>query len=188
MKLTNHYRERLINIRHRYKGRSVGFRSDRIRLPNGHHSQRDYLTHPGAVGVLAFERPDSIILVKQYRYPVGEFTYEIPAGKLSPGENPMHCVRRELEEETGFRARRFTKLARFWPTAAFATEVIHLYVAQGLTAAQAHPDDDEFLELVRVSPKQIERMIRTGRIRDSKTIIAYLLWKTGRTQRTRATR
>ena len=178
MKLTKRYRERFRKKLHTYQGRAVGFRCDKIVLPDGKPAQREYLTHPGAVGVLAFETPNKIILVKQFRYPVGEFTYEIPAGKLDHhGERPDACIRRELQEETGYRAKRLSKLLSYWPTAAFSDEVIHLYVARELTPVRARPDDDEFIELVKVSPRQLERWITSGRIRDSKTLIAYLAWK-----------
>lgn len=179
VQLTSRHKERFRRTIRRFKGRSVGFRSDAIGLPGGRTRTREYLTHPGAAGVLAFETPKTILLVKQFRYPVGEFTCEIPAGKLSPGEDPLACVRRELEEETGFRARQIRKLLSYWPTAAFSQEVIHLYVAQELVPTRMNPDDDEFLEIVKVSPKTLESMIRRGRIRDSKTLIAYLAWKTG---------
>lgn len=177
MKLTERYRERFKNNLHLYKGRAVGFRADRVSLPDQQTAQREYMTHPGAVGVLAFESPHKIILVKQFRYPVKQFTYEIPAGKLTPGEDPLACVRRELEEETGFRARKVSKLLAFWPTAAFSNEVIHLYLARGLVKTRMNPDEDEFLEVISASPRHIERWIRSGRIRDSKTLIAYLAWK-----------
>src|SRR5207302_7393343 len=135
---------------------------------------REYLTHPGAVGVLAFTRDGQILLVKQFRYPVGKFTLEIPAGKLAQGEDPLKCVRRELEEETGFVAKKIQKLLSFWPTAAFSNEVIHLYVAQDLRPTRMHPDDDEYLELVTVTPARLDTMIRQGKIQDSKTLISYL--------------
>lgn len=177
MRLTRHFREKFQKILHHYQGQAVGFRCDRISLPQGAIGQREYLTHPGAVGVLAFKTPRQILLVKQYRYPVREFTYEIPAGKLSKKESPLACVRRELEEETGFRAHRLRKLLTYWPTSAFSNEAIHLYLAQGLTATRMDPDEDEFLELIIVSPGRLEAMIRSGHVRDSKTLIAYLVWK-----------
>jgi len=177
MKLTARYKERFLKTLVTHKGRAVGFRVDQIRLPNGQKAQREYLTHPGAVGVLAFESPTKILLVKQYRYPVGEFTYEIPAGKLTKGEDPVECVKRELEEEAGFRAPKVRKIVAFWPTAAFSDEVIHVFVATHLIPTHIHPDEDEFLEIVRVSPAKMERLIKTGKIRDSKSIIAYYSWK-----------
>lgn len=180
MKLTARYKERFRRTLHKHQGKAVGFRSDEVRIPGGKMAKREYLTHPGAVGVLAFATPDKILLVKQFRYPVGEFTYEIPAGKLAPGEDPLACVKRELEEEAGYRARRIRKMIAFWPTAAFSDEVIHVYVADKLTKTEVNPDEDEFLELVTVSPARLEKLIKTGKIRDSKTIIAYLSWKSFR--------
>lgn len=177
MKLTTKHRERFVRKGRIFQGNAVGFRMDHVRIPGGGVRQREYMTHPGAVGALALSGKNKILLVKQYRYPVGEFTYEIPAGKLGKRENPLSCMKRELEEETGHRAKKIVKLLSFWPTAAFSDEVIHLYLATDLIATQAHPDDDEFLELVEFSPAQIEKLIRSGKIRDSKTLIAYLAWK-----------
>jgi len=177
MRLTAKHRERFVKKIHHHQGNAVGFQIDRIRLPDGKLAQREFLTHPGAVGALAFTKDGKILLVKQYRHPVRQFTYEIPAGKLGKGEDPLACVKRELEEETGHKAGRIRKLTSFWPTGAFSDEVIHLYLADRLMETEAHPDDDEFLELVRVTPRQLDRMIRTGKIHDSKTLIAYLAWK-----------
>src|SRR5688572_25868224 len=100
MKLTRRYREHFLKTVLNYQGTAVGFRCDRVQVPGRTTAAREYLTHPGAVGILAFSKPDEIVLVKQYRYPVKEFTYELPAGKLAPGEDPGRCVRRELAEET----------------------------------------------------------------------------------------
>jgi ADP-ribose pyrophosphatase len=177
MKLSARYQERFKKNLHLYEGRSVGFRADQVLIPNGHLARREFMTHPGAVGVLAFPSPNKILLVKQYRFPVRQFTYEIPAGKLKVGEKPLSCVSRELEEETGYCARKIKPLVSYWPTAAFSTEVIHLYVATHLVATHMHPDDDEFLELVTVTPRQLENWMRSGKIHDSKTLIAYLAWK-----------
>jgi len=179
VKLTVRHRERFRKTLRHIKGKATGFRIDEIFLPDNRLRTREYLTHPGAVGVLAFESPTKILLVKQFRYPMGVFTLEIPAGKLAKGEDPGDCVRRELEEETGFVASKIHKLVSYWPTAAFSQEVIHLYIAEGLRPTRMNPDDDEYLELLRVSPRQLERWIRAGKIRDSKTLIAYLTWKAG---------
>jgi ADP-ribose pyrophosphatase len=177
MKLTARYKERFTKNLHTFKGKAIGFRCDQVRTANGHLVRREYLTHPGAVGVLAFESPQKIILVKQYRYPIKQFTYEIPAGMLGIGENPLACVKRELEEETGYRAANISKLVSYWPTAAFSTEIIHLYVARDLVMTRPHPDEDEFIEIVKVSPRQLEKWMRSGKIPDSKTLIAYNAWK-----------
>jgi ADP-ribose pyrophosphatase len=177
MKLSSLHKERFIKTLEKGGGKAVSFRVDEVTVPEGKRATREYLTHPGAVGALAVDREGKIILVKQYRYPVKEFTLEIPAGKLAKGENPLACVRRELEEEAGVQARKIKKLLSFWPTAAFADEVIHLYVATELVETRAHPDEDEYLELMRLSPRTIETYIRQGKIRDSKTLIAYFTWK-----------
>jgi ADP-ribose pyrophosphatase len=179
VKLTSKHKEHFLKIAHKYEGKAVGFRADTIRLPDGRARNREYMTHPGAVGVLAFASPSTILLVKQYRYPAGEFTLEIPAGKLSKGEDPLDCVRRELEEETGYVAAKIRKLLSFWPTAAFSDEVIHLYIAEGLRPTRMNPDDDEYIELVRLSPARLHALIRAGKIQDSKTLISYLAWKAG---------
>src|SRR5258706_14131532 len=177
MRLTAKHKERFKKIAHKLEGKAIGFRMDEIYLPDNRVRTREYITHPGAVGVLAFEAPDKIILVKQFRYPVGEFTLEIPAGKLAKGEDPLACVKRELEEETGFVASKIKKLLSFCPTAAFSDEVIHLYVAQGLRPTRMNPDDDEYIELVTMSPARLGALIRAGKIQDSKTLISYLAWR-----------
>ena len=177
MKLTDEFKEVLRKRVQDYQGHAIGFRTDEVFIPSGKTARREYITHPGAVGVLAIDQKGLMVLVKQYRYPIAQFTYEIPAGKLAKGEDPLHCVKRELEEEAGLRAKKIKKLVAYWPTAAFSQEVIHLFVASDLTETPAHPDEDEFLELVRYTPQRIETMIRRGEIQDSKTLIAFFAWK-----------
>jgi ADP-ribose pyrophosphatase len=163
-----------------HKGRAVDFWSDTVRLPSGGAATREYLGHPGAVAVVAVKEPGpdpKIVFVRQYRYPVKEVTLEIPAGKLDKGEKPLLCVRRELEEETGFRAGSVRKLLSFWPTPAFADEVIHVYLARSLSPGSFRPDEDEFLEPAVLPLSRALSLIRAGRIKDSKTIIALLAFK-----------
>ncbi|MBI3565527.1 MAG: NUDIX hydrolase [Elusimicrobia bacterium] len=157
-----------------WRGRAVDFRVDTVRLPNGKKATREYLDHPGAVGVVPFLDGDTVVMVRQYRHPVGEVTLELPAGKLDKGESELTCVKRELAEETGYTARKITRLVQYWPTPAFANEVLHLYVAEGLTAGRMDTDDDEFLQCVRVPFKKALAMALDGRIKDSKTIIGLL--------------
>ena len=166
--------ETFVRRRQICQGGAVRFVIDRIRLPNGRLADREYLDHPGAVGVLPLLDRDTVVMVRQFRHPVGQITYEIPAGKLTRGEKPMSCLRRELQEETGYRAKRFKKLVSYWPTPAFSNELLHLYVAEGLTAGPVSPDEDEFLEVVLVPIQRALRWVFSGKIRDSKTIIALL--------------
>lgn len=171
------FRERRRRLLQHYRGHAVGFRIDEVVLPNGKSAQREYLVHPGAVGVLPFLDHRRILLVRQYRYPVHQMTYEIPAGKLSPGESPRGCVQRELEEETGYRAAVIRPLLAYWPTAAFSTEVLHLFWATGLRQTARRPDDDEFVETAIVPLRQAFQWIKAGTIQDSKTIITLLAWR-----------
>ena len=159
-----------------YQGRSVDFYADSIRLPNGHRAIREYLAHPGAVAVLPLLHRRTVVLIKQYRYPVHRVTYEIPAGKLDPGETLLRCVRRELEEESGYTAKKIKHLISYWPTPAFSNEILHIYCAEGLKAGGNHPDADEFLEIAHVPIRKALRWVLQGKIRDSKTVIALLTY------------
>ncbi len=157
-----------------YRGRSVNLNVDEIRLPNGKKATREYLDHPGAVGVVPFLDEQTVILVRQYRHPVGRVTLEIPAGKLDKGERPLRCLERELREETGYTARRIKPLLNYWPTPAFANEVLHLYIAEDLVPGKFSPDEDEFLQVVPMSFQEALGLARRGKIMDSKTVIALL--------------
>lgn len=170
-------KERLVRRRQVYRGRTVDFWVDTVRLSTGRTAPREYLGHPGAAAVLAFDQRGRVVMVKQYRHPVGRVTYEIPAGKLDGKERPLACVKRELQEEAGFRARIVTPLLRYWPTPAFSNEVLHLFVARGLTPVAASPDEDEFLSRVFIPYSRALRWVLTGRIQDSKTVIALLAWE-----------
>ncbi|PKN01401.1 MAG: ADP-ribose pyrophosphatase [Elusimicrobia bacterium HGW-Elusimicrobia-1] len=173
------YTEKLHRRRRIYTGKSVNFSADVARLPDGKTSVREYLEHPGAVAVLPLMPGGrQAVFVRQYRYPVGKETLEIPAGKLSAKENPLACAKRELEEETGMRAGSIKKLFSYWPSAAFSTEVIHVYVATRLARGSFNPDSDEFIEPVIVDIDEAICMVRRGLIRDSKTALALLYYET----------
>ncbi len=157
-----------------WRGRAVNFDVDTVRLPNGKLATREYMSHPGAVGVVPFLDEDTVVLVRQYRHPVGEVTLELPAGKLDPRESILSCIKRELAEETGYTASRIKPLIQYWPTPAFADEVLHLFVATGLKAGRMNADDDEFIETVIMPFKKAVELVRRGKIRDSKTVIGLL--------------
>lgn len=166
--------EKFVRKKTVWRGRAVDFRVDTVRLPNGKLATREYLDHPGAVGVVPLLPGRRVVMVRQYRHPVREVTLELPAGKLDPRESPLTCVRRELREETGYSARRLTPLIQYWPTPAFANEVLHLYVAEGLKAGKMDTDEDEFLECVTLPLRKALDLVRRGEIRDSKTVIGLL--------------
>lgn len=157
-----------------WRGRAVNFDVDTVRLPNGELATREYMNHPGAVGVVPFLDRDTIVMVRQYRHPVRQVTLELPAGKIDPRESVLSCIKRELAEETGYTAAKFTPLIRYWPTPAFADEVLHLYVATGLKPGKVNADEDEFIEAVNIPFKKAVAMVRKGEIRDSKSVIGLL--------------
>lgn len=157
-----------------YKGRIVGLSVHRIRV-GGRTVTRELVEHPGAAAVLAFDGDGKVVLVRQDRYPHGE-AIEVPAGTLERGERPRDCAIRELQEETGYRARRMARLLSFHPSIGYNTEVIHCYVATGLEPAPSNPDDDEKITVVRMGIDRVIGMIRSGRITDSKTICSVLTY------------
>jgi ADP-ribose pyrophosphatase len=175
-----HLIETLVRRKTVYSGGAVDFRVDRVALPNGKRAEREFLDHPGAVGVIPILPGGRVVLVRQYRHPVAEVTLEIPAGKLDSKESPLRCVRRELKEETGYTAGHLRPLLRYWPTPAFANELLYLFVAENLRLGSRNPDEDEFLDVVEMSFKKALSLVRRGEIRDSKTVIAllaYELWE-----------
>lgn len=165
--------EKLISKRVVYNG-VVGFVVDRVMLPDKKIAKREYMRHPGAVAGVAIKN-GRIILVKQYRHPVRRITYELPAGKIDRNESPIKCMKREFEEETGYRFSSYRKLISYNPTPAFSDEVIHIYLLKGIKKGRFNPDRDEFIEVVEVPVKEVIKMIDKSEITDSKTIIGVLM-------------
>jgi len=160
-----------------YKGKVLDFYCDEVELPDGRKATREYINHPGAAAVLPFVDKDNIVLVKQYRYVVGDATYEIPAGKMDKGETPIECAQREFEEETGLKAKKIEKLISFYPSTAFSNEILHIFTAFGVTKGKMNQDEDEFVEKMIVKFKDALEMVKDGTIIDSKTIIALLMFE-----------
>ncbi|KAF6248058.1 NUDIX hydrolase [Nitrosopumilus sp. b3] len=142
----------------------------------GRKVKREMIEHRGAAAMLAFDEEKKVILVKQHRFPHG-YVLEIPAGTLEKKEEPVKCAFRELEEETGYRAKKMTHLITYYPSIGYNTEVIHCFVASGLKKiADLKLDDDEILSVVKMDLKKLIKMIKTGKIQDSKTICAVLTY------------
>lgn len=167
-------KEKTIGQTYQYKGRIINLRLDDIELPNGRPAKREVVEHPGGVCVAALTDRDEVLLVRQFRYPYEEEILEIPAGKLEPGEDPAECGRRELLEETGATAGFYTSLGKLYPTPGYCSEIIHLYFAKDLKFGRQKPDEDEFLEVVKIPLERLVDMILAGEIRDAKTQTAVL--------------
>ena len=142
----------------------------------GRKVKREMIEHRGAAAMLAFDENEKVILVKQHRFPHG-YVLEIPAGTLEKKEDPLNCAYRELEEETGYRAKKMTHLITYYPSIGYNSEVIHCYVASGLKKiADLKLDEDEILSVEKISLKRLLGMIKNGKIQDSKTICAVLTY------------
>ena len=158
-----------------FKGKLLDVRKDTVTLPNNEMGFREWINHPGAACSVPLLSENKIILVKQYRYPIREETIEIPAGKIDSGEDPEKCAYRELEEETGYKAKKLTLLTSFYPAIGFANEKIWIYLAKNLVKSNSNTDKDEFVETISVDLNIALDMVAQGMIKDSKTIIG-LMW------------
>ncbi len=151
----------------------MNVRVDDALLPNGRPCKREICEHVGGVGILPIDEERMVTLVRQWRYPYETVTLEIPAGKMDQGpEDAEECGRRELAEETGLRAEQMIPLGEIWPSPGFMDERLWLFCAKGLTQGETHPDDDEFVEIVRVPFDELCEMVGRGEIRDAKTVAA----------------
>lgn len=144
---------------------------DTVRLPDGSETFREYILHPGAVMIIALLDDGRVVMERQWRHPLARAFIEFPAGKIDPGEPPLATCVRELREETGYTAARFTHLATINNAISYSNEHIALYLAEGLTAGEAGLDDGEFLEVLTVAPAQVLAWVRDGTVTDVKTII-----------------
>ncbi|HET7584012.1 MAG TPA: NUDIX hydrolase [Gemmatimonadaceae bacterium] len=168
-----------VGSRRIYTGRVLNLDVDRVRFPDGSIGELEMIRHPGASAVIPFlsdpqgEDPQ-LLLIKQYRYAAEQFLYEIPAGRLDPGESPEECARRELLEETGCTPESVDHLYTLYTTPGFTDEKIHLFLAVGLTRGEARREADEFLEVETVPLSRALEMIRVGEIRDAKTALGIL--------------
>jgi ADP-ribose pyrophosphatase len=171
-----HLIEKTKNSETIFEGRVISLNVQTVELPNGKEAKREVVLHPGAVTVLAITEEDKILLVRQYRTATGCVLVETPAGKLEQGEDPLECAKRELEEETGYLAKEWRKMNSFFTSPGFSDELIHCYVATGLTRKEQSLDADEFLDVIEASADEVRKMIDSEEIYDAKTLLAAYWW------------
>jgi len=162
-----------------YKGRKFNFDVHRLRLPNGAEGQWECIRHPGGALAVPVTEDGKLVLVRQYRFAVAGRIYEFPAGTVEPGEDPAETIRREIEEETGYRASQWDHLGDFFLAPGYSDEVIYAYLARGLTALDRPPaqDEDEDIEVILMTPAELEAAIIAGEPIDAKSISSFLLAK-----------
>jgi ADP-ribose pyrophosphatase len=161
------------------------FKSDIFRVTEDHAKEpkggfeieRAIVQHGGSAVILAVDDKKRVLLVRQYRLPVRDYLWELPAGRLDKGETPLQAAKRELKEETGYTAGKWTKLAAFFPSPGYVSERMTIYAATGLTQGEAHPMDDERIETQWLAAKELRKLIDSGKIMDAKTLIGYFMWK-----------
>jgi ADP-ribose pyrophosphatase len=171
-----HLREERVTGDDVYSGIFLKMKRDTVSLPDGQQAVREYLTHPGAVAIVALLDDGRVLLERQYRYPIAKACIEIPAGKLDPNENPLLCAQRELAEETGYTAKKWSYIRRIHPVISYSTEFIDIYLAEGLVPGASHLDEEEFLDVFAAPLEQLIAWVEEGEITDVKTTIsAYWL-------------
>lgn len=144
--------------------------------PSGFQIRRFIVRHPGSAVMMAVDANDRVLLVRQFRLPAERNLWELPAGRLDPGESPLEAARRELREETGYTAKKWVKLVSFWPSPGYVDEKMNLFLALDLVEGEQHPMPDERIEKRWFPKTELGNLIRAGKIQDAKTIIGYFLW------------
>jgi ADP-ribose pyrophosphatase len=145
--------------------------------PDGFEIKRAIVQHPGSTVVMPVDEKRRVLLVRQYRLPAMKYLWELPAGRIDPGENALQAAKRELREETGCRAKKFIKLAEFYPSPGFLAEKMTIYLAKEVTVGQAEPMEDERIQTRWFTAKEIDELIRSRKILDAKTMIGFLRWQ-----------
>jgi len=169
--MDDHLKETRVDGELAYDGNFLKVSRDRVKLPDGKITQREFIRHPGAVVILALFDDGRVLLERQYRYPNDQVFIEFPAGKIDPGEASLACAKRELEEETGYAATDWQYVCTIHNAIAYSDEHLDLFLARGLTAGDAKLDDGEFLETFTATPPEMLEMVRRGEITDVKTVI-----------------
>jgi ADP-ribose pyrophosphatase len=177
MEIFMDFTEKTIASKQIFDGRIISVKVDTVELPNGRTSTRELVGHPGGVGIVAVDKDRQVFLVRQFRKPFERMIAEIPAGKLEYGEDPLSAAKRELEEEIGYKAGKIRSIGAYYSSPGFCNETIHLYLATELEAVGQHPDEDEFLEISKVSLDELYKAVIDGNTTDGKTAIAILIAK-----------
>ncbi|MDX1918233.1 MAG: NUDIX hydrolase [Candidatus Caenarcaniphilales bacterium] len=157
-----------------HDGEILKLKLDQVLLPNGHTANREVVIHPGGVVIIPFTPEGKFVLVKQFRYPVGEVLWEFPAGRLNPGEEPRLAAERELKEETGFQGGELKDLGKIYTAPGFCDEILYFYLATEIQPGEARPDHDEFVEALTFTSQEVEDYIHAAMIKDAKTIVGFL--------------
>lgn len=169
-----HLDEKTLSVEEIYNGKIIRVTKEKVELENGEISFREIVHHSGGVCVLPIDEDGNIYFVKQFRYPYKAVLLEVPAGKREEGEDPLTCGSRELKEEIGASAEKIVSLGKLYPTVAYDTEIIYMYLATGLSFGDTHLDDGEFIDIVKMPFEKAYKMVLDDEIPDAKTQIAIL--------------
>lgn len=172
--------EKTVESRRMYEGRLVNLRQDRVMLSSGRETTREVVEHANSVAIVAVEQQGRVILVRQFRRPVGEVLLEIPAGVVEAGEAPLTSAHRELQEETGYVAGKMERIGGFYSSPGYSTEFLHLFLATELREGEPRPDGDEIIEVVSVPLERIPGLILSGELCDAKSIAGLFTVAFGR--------
>lgn len=175
----------VLSSRVAFKSKTFSIYTDKVREPGGSVNVRDVIRHSGSIVILAVDesksrRDPEIILERQYRHAAGQVLLELPAGRIEPGEAPLAAAKREMIEETGYRAKRWTPLTKYYPSPGFLGEAMNIYLARELRLGAADPEADEQIEVVRMRLSEVLGMIAAGKIHDGKTLIGVLFYDAAR--------
>lgn len=168
---------KLLSSKEQYSCSLFSVTEDIAVAPDGFEIKRAVIHHPGSAVMMAVDGKKRVLLVRQFRLPAKQYLWELPAGKVDPGETVLQAAKRELKEETGFRAKKWSKLASYFPSPGFLGEKMTIYLATDLVEGEATPMDDERIEKRWFTMKELDDLIRSGRMNDGKTLIGYNVWK-----------
>ena len=166
-------KEKTITSETKFEGKIIKARVENVELENGQKAYREFVDHPGGVGVVAITPERKMLMVQQFRKAIEGETIEIPAGKLEGGEDPLECGKRELEEETGYKAKEFISLGYIYPSPGFTNEKTYIYLAKDLYKGTVNPDEDEFLDILEIPIEEIHSMIMKNKINDAKSVVGF---------------